>query len=220
MSADPLQVAVGSLGGLVGHYGYLAVAGLILVEDFGVPAPGETVLILAAIDAGTGRLNIVLVAVLAFIAAVVGDNIGYGIGHAGGRRLLDRYGRYVLLTPARLDRAHRIVERHGGKVVAAARFVEGFRQANGLLAGAMGMAWRRFLLFNIIGAAAWVGVWATLGFALGDHLTAIYHQVSRYEVYLLAAGAVVVAALVSWRILRHRRRDRSSPDAETHPGKP
>src|SRR5215472_4692689 len=83
------------------HYGYLAVAGLVLVEDFGVPVPGETVLILGAVYAGTGRLNIALVALLGFLGAVLGDNIGFAIGHFGGRRLVERYGRYIFLTPER-----------------------------------------------------------------------------------------------------------------------
>ena len=91
-----------SLEPTLNHYGYLAVTGLVLLEDFGVPVPGETILILGAVYAGTGRLNIVLVAVLGFLGAVTGDNIGFAIGHFGGRRLAERYGRYVLLTPARL----------------------------------------------------------------------------------------------------------------------
>src|ERR1700753_3259636 len=81
------------------HYGYLAIAGLVLLEDFGVPVPGETVLILGAVYAGAGRLNIVLVGVLAFLAAIAGDNIGFAIGHFGGRPLVERYGRYIFLTP-------------------------------------------------------------------------------------------------------------------------
>src|SRR4051794_9436596 len=85
------------------RYGYLAVFGLVLVEDFGVPVPGETVLILAAVYAGSGRLDIVLVVFLAFCGAVLGDNVGFALGHFGGRRLAERYGRYVFLTPERLD---------------------------------------------------------------------------------------------------------------------
>jgi len=84
------------------HYGYLAVVGLVLIEDFGVPVPGETVLILAAVYAGAGRFNIALVALLGFCRALLGDNIGFAIGHFGGRPLAERYGRYIFLTPERL----------------------------------------------------------------------------------------------------------------------
>src|SRR5262249_39609224 len=139
------------------HYGYLAVVGLVLIEDFGVPVPGETVLILAAVYAGTGRLNIALVALLGFCGALLGDNIGFAIGHFGGRPLAERYGRYILLTPQRLEMATRFFDRHGGKIIIVARFVEGLRQANGIIAGISGLRWTRFLVFNAIGAALWVG---------------------------------------------------------------
>jgi membrane protein DedA with SNARE-associated domain len=86
------------------------------------------VLIAAAIYAGAGKLNIVVVGVIGFLAAVLGDNLGFAIGHFGGRRLVLRLGRYVLLTPARLDTAERFFTRHGGKIVTIARFVEGLRQ--------------------------------------------------------------------------------------------
>ncbi|HEY3506246.1 MAG TPA: DedA family protein [Actinocatenispora sp.] len=204
-----MTVALADLGGLLDHYGYLAVSVLVLVEDFGVPSPGETVLILASIEAHTGRLNIAVVAVLAVAAAIVGDNIGYAIGHFGGRPLLHRYGRYVLLTPRRLDRAERFMARHGGTVVAFARFVEGLRQANGLVAGATGMPWRRFLAFNALGAVAWVGVWASLGYLLGDNLTTVEHLFTRYEWYLLGAAALGAAGFVGRRALRARRRSRT-----------
>src|ERR1700730_5540592 len=112
-AAPPLPGVLGSLAPLLDHYGYLAVAGLVAVEDFGVPVPGETILIAAAVYAGAGRLNIVVVASLGFAPAVIGDNIGFAIGHYGGRPLALRVGRYVFLTPARLDKAQEFVTRHG-----------------------------------------------------------------------------------------------------------
>ena len=194
-----------SLEPTLNHYGYLAVAGLVLIEDFGVPVPGETILILAAVYAGTGRLNIALVALLGFVGAVLGDNIGFAIGHFGGRRLVVRYGRYVFITPERLDRATGFFERHGGKIIVVARFIEGLRQANGIVAGISGMHWRRFLLFNAIGAALWVGVWTTLGYVSGSHIDTIYNAGVRYSTYLLAALVVVVAVYVARRVVRRRR---------------
>ena len=100
-----------------------------------------------------------LVALLAFCGAMLGVIVGIAIGHFGGRRLALRYGRYVLLTPERLDRATLFFDRHGGKVIVIARFVEGLRGFNGIIAGMTGMRWRRFLVFNAIGAALWVGVY-------------------------------------------------------------
>jgi membrane protein DedA with SNARE-associated domain len=125
------------------HLGYLAVVGLVLIEDFGVPVPGETVLVLAAVYAGAGRLNILLVALLGFCGAVLGDNIGFAIGHLGGRPLLERYGRYTFLTPARIDAAAGFCDRHGGWIIIVPRFIEGLRQANGIIAGISGIHWAK-----------------------------------------------------------------------------
>lgn len=199
----------GALAPVLNSYGYLAVGGLIFVEDFGVPAPGETVLIAAAVYAGAGQLNIVLVALIGFLAAVAGDNVGYAIGRFGGQRLVLRWGRYVFLTPERLDRASGFFDRHGGKVVTIARFVEGLRQANGIIAGITSMRWTKFLLFNAIGAALWVGLWTALGYLAGNHLTAIYEQAHRYEIYLAIAAAAAVAGLLGHRLYRRRSQNRT-----------
>jgi len=188
------------------HYGYLAVAGFVLLEDFGVPVPGETVLILGAVYAGTGRLSVWVVGILAFLAAVAGDNIGFAIGHFGGRALIERYGRYILLTRERVDRATAFFDRHGGKVIVVARFVEGLRQANGIIAGLTGMHWRRFLAFNALGAALWVGVWTCVGYFSGNNIDAIYRTAIRYEAYFGAAIGAAIVALVAHRIWRWRRR--------------
>ncbi|MFF8941858.1 DedA family protein [Streptomyces sp. NPDC014864] len=112
---------------------------MVFVEDFGVPAPGETILIAGGIYAGAGRLNIVTVAVIAFAAAVAGDNVGYLIGRCGGRAVVHRWGRYVLLSPERFHKAEEFFTRHGGQIVTVARFIEGLRQANGIIAGTSGM---------------------------------------------------------------------------------
>jgi len=105
VTPPPLPGFLNSLAGPLDHYGLWAVLLFVLIEDFGIPVPGETILIAASVYAGVGRLNVVLVAVVAFVAAVTGDNIGFAIGHFGGRALALRWGRYVFLTEARLDRA-------------------------------------------------------------------------------------------------------------------
>ncbi len=206
-----------SLEPTLDHFGYLAVAGLVLLEDFGVPVPGETVLILGAVYAGTGRLSIVLVALLGFFGALVGDNLGFAIGHFGGRRLAERYGRYVFLTPERLDRATAFFDRHGGKVIVIARFVEGLRQANGIIAGTTGMRWERFLVFNAIGAALWVLVWTSVGYFSGSHIDVIYRDATRYDTYLAAAVVVLVIAYVTRRVVRARRSQADSTNGEPGP---
>jgi membrane protein DedA with SNARE-associated domain len=195
----------GHLAPLLDRYGYLAVIGIVGVESFGIPAPGQTILIAAAVYAGTGHLNIVGVAVAAFLAATIGDNIGYLIGRFGGRRLVRKYGRYVLLTEERVEQVERIFTRHGAKLVLVARFVDGLRQFNGLVAGIAGMHWARFLVFNALGAALWVGVWVSVGRLAGRHIGEVYEQFRQYQLYLLLALGAVVVGLILRHWLRRRR---------------
>jgi membrane protein DedA with SNARE-associated domain len=199
-----------SLEPALNHYGYLAVAAFVFLEDFGVPVPGETVLILGAVYAGTGRLNVWLVGVIGFSAAVLGDNVGFAIGHFGGRALVERWGRYVLLTPERLDKAARFFDRHGGKVIVIARFVEGLRQANGIIAGISGMHWTRFIPFNALGAALWVATWVSVGYFSGNHIDSIYHTATRYEAYFGIAVALVLLVLIGRRVWRRRAERRAT----------
>jgi membrane protein DedA with SNARE-associated domain len=210
VSKGQLPGVLADLAPVLDKYGYLAVAAFITVEDFGVPVPGETILIAAAVYAGAGRLNIFVVVAVAIAAAVLGDNIGYLIGHFGGRRLVLRWGKYVLLTEERLDKAEAFFEHHGGKVVTIARFIEGLRQANGIVAGTSDMPWRRFLIFNALGAALWVGAWASLGYFAGGHVDSIYRTVQQYTVYVGIAIGVFVLALIGRALLRRRKRAQRS----------
>ncbi|HEX5569109.1 MAG TPA: DedA family protein [Streptomyces sp.] len=203
--AQPLPGPLTGMISLLGHYGYPALGGLILVENFGVPAPGETALIAAAVSAGTGRLDVLAVGAVATAAAIAGDNIGYLIGRVGGRPFVHRWGRYVLLPPERFHRAEAFFVRHGGAVVAAARFVEGLRQANGIVAGTAGMPWRRFLVFNALGAAAWVGLWTTVGYTTGTHIGSVYRYLTRYHLLVLTVLAVLAAAFLIRPLFRPGR---------------
>jgi membrane protein DedA with SNARE-associated domain len=205
-SPPPLPGFLNALSGTLEHYGLWAIGLLILLEDFGVPAPGETILIAGAIYAGAGRLNIVAVGVVGFIAAVIGDNIGFAIGHFGGRALALRWGKYVFLTEERLNKAEAFFDRRGAIVITFARFVEGLRQANGIIAGITGMHWLRFTFFNAIGAALWVGTWVTIGYFAGNNITTIYHYITLYSYYVLAGLVVLIVGYIVWHLRRRRRR--------------
>jgi membrane protein DedA with SNARE-associated domain len=202
MTDTQLPGVFGDLQPLLERYGYLAVGGFVLLEDFGVPVPGEALLIAAAVFAGSGHMNIALVILVAVIGAIIGDNIGFAVGHFGGRPLVDRFGRYVFLTPARLERAERYFNTHGGKIVTIARFIEGLRQLNGLLAGIVGMHWAKFLGYNALGAVLWVCTWAGIGYLAGEHILEIYAAFERYKWFVIAAIAVVVAAVIVRRVRR------------------
>jgi membrane protein DedA with SNARE-associated domain len=204
-SPPPLPGFLNALSGTLQHYGLWAIGLLITLEDFGVPVPGETILIAGAIFAGAGKINVVALAVVAFVAAVTGDNIGFAIGHFGGRALALRFGKYVFLTEERLNKAERFFDRRGSIVITFARFVEGLRQANGIIAGITGMHWLRFLLFNAIGAALWVGTWVTIGYFAGNNITTVYHYITLYSYYVLAGLAVLIVGYIVWRRRRRRR---------------
>ena len=191
------------------HWGYLGVGGMLFLEDFGVPVPGEIMLIAAAIFAGAGQMNIAVVFVVAVFAAVIGDNIGFIVGHFGGRPLAERFGRYVFLTPERLDRTENYFYSHGGKIVTVARFIDGLRQLNGLLAGIGGMGWLKFLGYNALGAVLWVGTWCALGYFAGENIVDIYGTFERYKWYVIGAIAVVVAIVIARRV-RRRRAERTA----------
>jgi membrane protein DedA with SNARE-associated domain len=219
LSSGPPPVLPGflaPLGSPLEHYGLWAIALFVLVEDFGIPVPGETVLIAGAVFAGAGRLNIVAVGIVGFVAAVTGDNIGYAIGRFGGRALVERWGRYIFLTSERLEKAEQFFARHGGKIIVVARFIEGLRQANGIIAGITGMRWLRFVAFNALGAALWVGTWVSVGYFAGQHITAVYDAITNYSLYVAIAAVVLIAAWILFH-LRKRRRARAAAPAETMP---
>lgn len=200
-TAQHIPAAIQALEPTIQKYGYLAVGGLLVLEDFGVPAPGETVLIAAAFYAGLGQLNILLVMLVGFLGAVIGDNIGFAIGHFGGHPLVERFGKYIFLTPERIGKAEGFFKRHGGKVVAIARFVEGLRQANGIIAGLSEMHWLKFLTFNVIGAALWVTTWSLLGYFGGSHIDTFLH----YQLYFTLAVLAAIILYVLIRVVKKRR---------------
>jgi membrane protein DedA with SNARE-associated domain len=193
---------------LIDQFGYFGVALIVFVESFGVPAPGETAIIAGSAYAGSGHFNIFVVATVAFGAAVIGDSIGYFIGRRGGRPLVHRFGKYVRLTPSRFDKVEGFMNRHGPKVVVIARFVEGLRQFNGIVAGVSGMPFHRFLVWNALGAALWVGVWSTGGYLAGDHIEAIASVIGKYVVL---AAVVAILGLVGYIWYRRRKRRSAEP---------
>ena len=200
-ASQHIPVAISALAPLVNQYGYLGVGGLITLEDFGVPVPGETVLIAAAFFAGLGHLNIFLVFLVGFIGAVVGDNIGFAVGEHGGHSLVERFGKYIFLTPERIAKLEAFFNKHGGKVIIVARFISGLRQANGIIAGLSNMKWAKFIFFNVIGAALWVGVWSAVGYFGGSHIEAFL----RYQLYFTLTAVTGGILFAAWKLLKKRQ---------------
>ena len=174
---------------LVAAHGYLIVASIVGIESMGVPAPGETALVTAAIYAGTThRLSIFLLIGAAALGAIIGDNLGYLIGRRFGYELLLRHGRRVGIDERRLKLGRFLFEQHGGKVVFFGRFMAVLRALAGVLAGAGCMHWRRFLLFNAAGGMAWAGLYGTAAYVFGDRIERLRGP--------LAVSGIIIAALV------------------------
>ncbi|MFH8383335.1 DedA family protein [Kitasatospora sp. NPDC018058] len=216
--SPPLPGALAGLTPLLDHYGYLAVALLVLLDNCGIPVPGQTILVLASVYAGTGHLDFAAVLLIAACAATLGNSLGYLIGHTGGRAFVHRWGRYVLLTPARMERADGFFARQGGKVVTVARFVDGLRQYNGIIAGTTEMPWRRFSVFNLIGAVLWTGVWGTVGYVAGANIGTVYRTAIRYQLWFAIGLGLLVAAFLLRQVLRYRRQRREGADADSDAG--
>jgi membrane protein DedA with SNARE-associated domain len=194
---------------LLATYGYLAVFLFIAIESTGIPLPGETMLITAALYAGsTHRLQIVLVIAFAAAGAIVGDNLGFAVGHWGGYRLVRRYGRYIRLDESRLKLGQYLFRKHGGKVVFFGRFVSILRAYAAFLAGTNRMPWRRFLVFNAAGGIVWSTLYGTGAYLLGTQI----HNLTRTAAIVF--GALAVIAIVAGIVVLRRNEARLIKEAE------
>jgi membrane protein DedA with SNARE-associated domain len=196
---------------LLRAYGYPALGLLIALECLGLPLPGETLLIGAALFAiHTHQINIHLVVLAAALGAIVGQLSGYAIGYTFGYRILRRHGARVGLTRSRLALGRLLFRQHGVKVVVISRFVALLRQLAGLLAGATRMPLARFMTANVVGSVLWAGLYGYGAAALGETLKRVAGPIAL--ALGIAAAIAIVAGIVFIR--RHERRltERSSRD--------
>jgi len=185
------------LHAFIAHYGYFAVFGLVALESAGVPMPGETALVSAAVVAATGTLNIALVVLCAAAAAIVGDNAGYWVGREFGFPLVYRYGRYIRVDEGRLKVAQYLFRRHGGKIVFFGRFVAILRAFAAFLAGVNHLAWPRFLLFNALGGIVWAAIFGAGGYLLGQAFEHYARPVGVATLIAAAIGAVAASRFIA-----------------------
>jgi membrane-associated protein len=185
------------------HYGYWAVGAALLIENAGIPVPGETILLLASFLAySQHELQLPWIIVVATLAATVGDNIGFALGYYGGRPVLERYRTAFRIQDATLARGEELFARYGAVTIFFARFVFGMRIIAGPLAGVLRMPWRKFTVFNFLGAAVWVTVISSAGYLFGQHLGRLERDIGRFD--MLAAILVLMGlGLLWWR--SHRR---------------
>jgi undecaprenyl-diphosphatase len=181
------------------HVAYVVVFALVATESTGIPVPGETALIAAGVLASHGQVHIETVIVLAAVAAILGDNLGYAIGRTGGRRLFERPGPLEHHRRRILEEGEPFFARHGAKAVFLGRWVAGLRIAAAWLAGINRMPWRRFLFWNALGGIAWATSVGLLAYYLGPPAEKIFRTIGIAGVTLAVAA---VLAFVLWRRLR------------------
>ena len=194
---------LGALEPWIHDYGVAAVFMILTLESLGLPLPGESLLVIAAVLAGRGDLSFPGLLVAAWAGSVLGDNIGYLIGRMLGRRLVLRYGAKIGLTAERLHRVEAVFARYGPVTVAFARFFAVLRQLNGVVAGTVQMDWERFMAFNALGGALWVLAWTMAGFYLSRHgarIDVLLHKLG----YLGALFTAIALILVLIYLFGHR----------------
>jgi membrane protein DedA with SNARE-associated domain len=186
---------------LFARYGYAVVFFGTLLENAGLPVPGETALIAGAALAKSGHLSLAWVIVTAVCGAILGDNIGFAIGRRGGRALAERHGAKIGLTRARLHQFDRFFERHGAQTVFIARFVTGLRVVCAFLAGASDLEWRTFLFYNATGAIVWATTFGFVGYSLAYSWDKLERWIGTSGLFALAA--IILLGFVA--ALRNRR---------------
>lgn len=180
------------------NLGYPVLILVVAIEALGVPLPGETAVIFAGLAASAGRLNIVLVIVLASAAAIIGDNIGFQIGRRGGRVLLERPGRFYEERQRVLAIGDPFFEKHGSKAVFLGRWIAGLRVWASWLAGASTMRWRTFMLWNALGGICWATSVALAAYYGGHGVETVISKIGLYA--LIGAAALIAAGVfVFWR---------------------
>ena len=186
---------------LIASYGYGLIFAMVMLESLGLPLPGETTLITAAVYAGaTQDLTLLGIMAAALAGAVIGDNVGFWIGVKLGSRLLIRFGPRLHITPGKIKLGQYLFLRHRGKVVFFGRFVAILRTLAAFLAGANKMPWSRFFVFNVAGGTVWVTLYASAAYGLGTRVHAVAGPVG-------FAALLLAAAFLGWLFLFVRRHE-------------
>jgi undecaprenyl-diphosphatase len=191
--------------------GYPLLFVFVLAESAGIPIPGETALITAGAVAATGKLSIPLVIVVAAIAAILGDNLGFWLARKHGRGLLERPGRFARQRRRVLEVGEPFFARHGAKAVFFGRWIAGLRTWASWLAGASNMRWRTFLVWNAAGAISWALSVGLIAYLIGQSVAGAFTTVG-----LIAVAVVLLTGL--GLLVLHRRSGHRPPARAAEPG--
>ncbi len=205
----PLLTAANNYEPMLVKYGMVIIFAAILAEGFGIPTPGQSLLIVGALLSTRGEFDIRLLLMSAWFAAVIGNTLGYFIGRIGGRKLLLR----LPLNPSRLERMDIFCQRHGMLLVILSRFIDGPRQLTGIFVGSLQMPVITFLLATSLGALLWVGFWGLGGYYLGQHMHIAAQAFKSIAPFTWVATGFLALALCIYLIRRHNHQ---KPPSEKH----
>jgi len=183
---------------LITNYGYIIIVITIFLECAGIPIPGETALTIAAAFAGAGKLDIYWIAVIGSIAAILGDSAGYWIGRRYGRKVIDRYGKWIL-SKERVERLERFFARHGPKAVFIGRHFSIIRSYSAMFAGMCRMPYATFTLYNALGGITWAITYSLLGYMLGLNFELIERTLKTIGWALTLPLATIFTVMLGWR---------------------
>jgi membrane protein DedA with SNARE-associated domain len=189
---------------LIEHYGYLIVFFGVMLGTTGIPFPSAAILLAAGVLVQQGHLNLRDAVVFGILGAIIGNQIGYWVGHRAGRPFVLKWGLYVRLTPERLERVEHLFARHGGKAVFAARFFSVSRLLEALVAGISRMRWSTFLLYSVLSGAVWATAVVLVGYFFGEGWGSAQHWSGRFPL-LLAVLLVVLGSYLAYRWATSRR---------------
>lgn len=196
-------------GWLLESWGYIAIFAVVVLGNMGLPIPEETILMLAGYLVWEGKLQLPIVLAVGIASAILGDNLGYWLGRKFGRRAVERYERWIFVTPERLDATQRIVARYGPLAVFAARFLPGVRFLAGPVAGIGGVRPLPFIVANVLGASLYVpasvGIGYAVGLGWGEYLSQLEKAAWQLEHVVLIFAVCVTFTLLAWRALRATR---------------
>jgi membrane protein DedA with SNARE-associated domain len=188
-------------------WGYAAIFVLAVVEAACIPFPSEITFGFSGALAAEGQLNLAAVIVVGIVGEFIGSLLGYLLGRTGGRTVVERYGKYVLVSPADLDRAHRFLQRRGDPSVAVGRVLPLIRTFVSLVAGVGEMAPVPFALFSFVGTAVYVAAVSSAGYALGSSWHKLVRGFTAAGIVLLVLAVIAIAVFIwhRWRSVKAHR---------------
>jgi len=190
---------------LIEHYGYLIVFFGVMLGTAGVPFPSAAILLTAGVLVQQGHLGLRAAIVIGILGAILGNQIGYWVGHRAGRPFVLKWGRYVKLTPESLEQVERLFARHGGRAVFVARFFAISRLLEALVAGMSRIRWGTFVFYSILGGAVWATAVVLVGYVFGQSWRSAQHWSGRVPLLLVLLLGVALGLFLAYRWTTSRR---------------